>query len=741
MSLALAAVAQPPAAWQGLLEAWPQPAWVVHLSTRAVVAVNSAATQLLAMSPEALMALPGDSLAASPEDLAWWALADLGQLEPLHTDTIVAAVDGRVLHVSRSIRALVAPGETSQTAAHCLVSLVDRSAEQRSEAAREALLSEMQATLESTADGLLVTDLGGRVRSFNRRFAELFDLPEHLLLADDPAALLEGLGLQTTDPVAHDTRWAALMSAPQISPQSTLCDRLELRSGRTLERVMRPLLHAGRVQGRVFAFRDLTDSLAATRQIERLRLTDALTQLPNRDALGQALAGACDEARGGGRGFAVLLIDLDRFRQINDTLDHEAGNRVLQEVARRIAGCLRQQDTLARVGGDQFAALVVQADEQSASVTARRILKVVAQPSDDAQTLQHLQFTLTCSIGIALCPSHGFTADKLLCRAEAAMGAVKKSGRANFRMHQARGEVNWREHIRLDHAMRQALASSRFRLQYQPQFELASGRMVGAEALLRWRDPQLGEISPTRFIPVAEDSGFIIALGEWVLAQAVRQAALWHARGITLPIAVNVSALQFQQVHFVDRVASVLAVSGIPAHLLELELTESILLHDAEEALLRLQALADLGVRLAIDDFGTGYSSLAYLKRFPIGTLKIDRSFVAGLPGDERDVGIVRAVLQMARALGKQVVAEGVENEAQRDFLRQEGCDVVQGWLYAPALDSLSFEQKLRTCSQAGTLASGPAQSEAAAAAVDAVDAKAASQAHARAPLRLVDGC
>jgi EAL domain-containing protein (putative c-di-GMP-specific phosphodiesterase class I) len=300
-------------------------------------------------------------------------------------------------------------------------------------------------------------------------------------------------------------------------------------------------------------------------------------------------------------------------------------------------------------------------------------------------------------------------------------------------MHQARGEVDRREHIRLDHAMRQALASSRFRLHYQPQFELSSGRLVGAEALLRWRDPQLGEISPARFIPVAEDSGFIIELGDWVLAQAVRQAALWHGRGIAVPIAVNVSALQFQQSHFVDRVSQVLAISGLPADLLELELTESILVHDANDALLRLQALAELGVRLSIDDFGTGYSSLAYLKRFPIGTLKIDRSFVAGLPGDERDVGIVRAVLQMARALGKQVVAEGVETEAQRDFLRSEGCDIAQGWLYAPALDSLSFEHKLLACSQAGagdrTTVVG-----------NAAGAPAQPAARQRPPLRLVDG-
>ena len=214
-------------------------------------------------------------------------------------------------------------------------------------------------------------------------------------------------------------------------------------------------------------------------------------------------------------------------------------------------------------------------------------------------------------------------------------------------------------------------------------------------------------MAPTRFIPVAEESGFIVAIGDWVLSQAVRQAALWHGRGLTLPIAVNVSALQFQQGHFVDRVASVLAVSGVPARLLELELTESILVRDADDALNRLHALARLGVNLSIDDFGTGYSSLAYLKRFPIGKLKIDRSFVHGLPGDESDAGIVRAILQMAKALGMKCIAEGVETEAQRQFLQAGGCDEFQGWLFAPALDSLSFEQRLGRSSVQTTGAPG----------------------------------
>jgi EAL domain-containing protein (putative c-di-GMP-specific phosphodiesterase class I) len=276
-------------------------------------------------------------------------------------------------------------------------------------------------------------------------------------------------------------------------------------------------------------------------------------------------------------------------------------------------------------------------------------------------------------------------------------------------LYQARAEVDRRAHMKLDHAMRQALVSGRFRLMYQPQLNLHDGRIVGAEALLRWRDPEMGDVSPARFIPVAEASGFIVAIGDWVLAQAVRQAVLWHQRGLAVPIAVNVSALQFQQVQFVDRVASVLAVSGLPPDLLELELTESILVHDADEALARLHALARLKVRLSIDDFGTGYSSLAYLKRFPIGKLKIDRSFVSGLPGDDTDAGIVRAILQMARALDMKVIAEGVETESQRQFLVQEGCSEMQGYLYAPALDPISFEQRLAGMAQRHDAAPAPA--------------------------------
>ncbi len=675
---------------QALLAGLAGPAWLVELAQQRVVAANAAAATLLARPLAQLQGAPAAALAASPEDLAWWDAARAGDTTPLLSDTVLTAADGRLLHVTRSIRAVALrppPGGAGTAPSHALVTLADRSAEQRAESEREVLLAELQATLEATADGILVTDLGGRLRAFNRRFAEMWGLPLVLLQQHDDSAVQAWMARSLADPEGYRQRLQALEQATL----TVASDRLELLSGQVLERVTRPLLSAGRPQGRVWSYRDLTERLAAQQRIQTLSRTDAMTGLANRTRLTAQVEAALQQWRHDGQALALLVVDLDRFRHINDSLGHDIGDRVLLDVAQRIQGCLRQDDVLARLGGDQFAVLVHVADAAAAEATARRVLNVVAQPCN----LDSAQFTLTCSIGLALGPSHGRSADDLLRHAEAAMRAVKLAGRANYRLHQARAEVDRRSHMTLDHAMRQALVSGRFRLHYQPQVRLDDGRVVGAEALLRWRDPEMGDVPPSRFIPVAEESGFIVPIGDWVLSQAVRQAALWHAKGLSMPIAVNVSALQFQQAQFVDRVAGVLAVSGLPPALLELELTETILVHDADGALQRLHALARLGVRLSIDDFGTGYSSLAYLKRFPIGKLKIDRSFVLGLPADESDAGIVRAILQMARALNMRVIAEGVETEAQRQFLQQAGCDEFQGYLFAPALDSLSFEQRV----------------------------------------------
>ena len=678
---------------RALVHALPHAAWLASLPQAVVVAANGAAARLLGRPIDELLGAPAQQLAVSPEDLAWWSAAAEDGAESrtharsahegpvLDSDTLLTGVDGQVRHVRRSIS--IVRGDADGQA-WALVMVVERGAERGADAEREARLAELEATLESAADGLLVTDLAGGLRSFNRNFATMWGLPEDLLRARDDAAIGAWMQRSVLAPEAYSARLRMLLESPLLGAT----DRITLLGGLVFERVTRTLWRQGRPQGRVWAFRDLSERLAAEERIDTLVSTDALTGLPNRRLMAEWVDAA---AKLSGQSFALLVIDLDHFRQINASLGHAMGDRVLRHVATRLQGCLRDDDRLARTGGDQFAILLAGADARAAESMARRILHVVAQPC----SLDAAAFTLTCSIGIALAPSHGRNADDLARHAEAAMRAVKRAGRADVRLHEARDEADRRSHMVLDHAMRQALVSGRFRLAYQPQVSLADGRIVGAEALLRWRDPELGEIPPARFIPVAEKSGFIVSIGDWVLTQAVRQAALWHQQGWTVPVAVNVSALQFHQARFVERVADVLAVSALPPHLLELELTETILVHDAEDALARLRSLERLGVHLSIDDFGTGYSSLTYLKRFPIGKLKIDRSFVHGLPGDETDVGIVRAILQMARALDMQVIAEGVETEQQREFLVREGCAEMQGFLYAPALDPAGFEQRL----------------------------------------------
>ncbi|OYU78833.1 MAG: diguanylate cyclase, partial [Burkholderiales bacterium PBB5] len=398
-----------------------------------------------------------------------------------------------------------------------------------------------------------------------------------------------------------------------------------------MERVTQPQNCRGRPCGRVWAFRDHTELVTAGQRIEALSSTDVLTGLFNRRQMGQVITDALRQARRTAGTLALLLLDLDRFKQINASLGPEIGDRLLLDCAERLKTCQRQGDVVARMGGDQFALLVHEADARGAEATARRVLDVVSHPC----AVDGLQFTLTCSIGVALFPDDASDGDMLVRHAESAMHRAKQGGRGCFRFHQAHQDADMRQRMRLDHAMRQALASQRFRLHYQPQIDLKTGTVIGAEALIRWRDPELGEVSPGQFIPVAEETGFIIAIGDWVLEQAVRQAAKWRADGLVMPVSVNVSALQFQQADFTARVASVLHEHALPGELLELELTESILVHDANEALARLSQLSELGIRLAIDDFGTGYSSLAYLKRFPIDRLKIDRSFVKGVPTDE----------------------------------------------------------------------------------------------------------
>lgn len=674
-------------AWGALIEGLSDAVWLVDVKSRLILRANTAAGRLLGMPSDALIGRSALETSASAEDQVFWREVELHLTEAILSDTVVRHVDGRLVPVSRRVSRIEAAGSAPEAA--YLVVFQDLSERRAVSEELEDRLAELRATLESTADGILVTDLRGAIRSFNRRFALLWGLPDALLSERDDGAVQAWMRRSVTDPADYARRLAAIQEATSLQAS----DVFTLHSGRVIERVTLPQCSRGQAIGRVYSFRDITETLAARQRIEELSNTDELTGLPNRRLLADRVEFALAVAQRTDRPFALMVLNLDRFKHINDTFGLSFGDRVLLEATERMKACLRQQDTVARLGSDEFVLLVHQADARGAEITARRLVQSMSRPF----RLDDTEFTVTCSVGVALCPTDGDHLDDLMRRADAAMHRVKELGRASFLFHQPHSDVAHRSHMQLDHAMRQALVSGIFRLHYQPQIELATGRVIGLEALIRWHDAVLGEVPPGEFVPVAEESGFIIAIGDWVLKQAVAQAAAWRASGQEMRVSINVSALQFQQSDFVDCVAATLAAVDLPPRLLELELTESILIHDAEGALMRLRALERLGVVMAIDDFGTGYSSLGYLKRFPIARVKIDRSFIKNLPGDESDAAIVNAIIHMARALHLRVIAEGVETEAQRQFLLDAGCDEFQGFLFAPALDVASLEARLKS--------------------------------------------
>ena len=465
------------AGWTVLLDSLPDAAWIVDARSLRVVADNGRARALLGSA--SLIGERADTVLVTPEDLAHWDAAATGHADALESESTLCAADGRSLHVMRSIRPL---REAAAAAVrHHLVVVSDRSAVRVAEDERERALAELQATLESTGDGILVTDLLGRIRAFNRRFVELWGIPQQMLQAHQDDAVFGWMRRSVPDADAYERRLRAIQDATLLD----VSERLTLHGGAVLERITRPLWCRGQAMGRVYCFRDLSGQLAAQSRIEELSLTDVLTGLPNRRQLGEHVARASARLRSDGRGFALLLVDLDRFRHINDSLGHDTGDQVLIDVAQRMRGCLRSGDVLARIGGDQFALLVDGADALQAEAGARRVLDAVAaavQPGRCAvhADLQHRR---------ARCARrNGHSADELLRHAEAAMRAVKDGGRAGYRVHRPAPSGDRRADIELDHAMRQALASGRFRLHYQPQVDLgsgASGRRRGADPLAR----------------------------------------------------------------------------------------------------------------------------------------------------------------------------------------------------------------------------------------------------------------
>ena len=451
---------------------------------------------------------------------------------------------------------------------------------------------------------------------------------------------------------------------------------------------------AGQLIGFQGMDRDITERMQAEERIAFLAHHDALTGLPNRVLLRDRFAHALVMAERSRSRVAMLYLDLDNFKVVNDTLGHTAGDELLLEVVTRLSRCTRDSDTISRQGGDEFILLLNEIPDLE---TVERIANdILANLSEPVEINGHA-LNASCSIGVAVYPEDGNDFDRLLQKADTAMYNAKDAGRNTYRFFDNRMNQQAHEHLLLQNRLNQALFRFEFHLHYQPQLEVDSGRIIGVEALLRWHNSELGDVVPARFIPVAEDCGLIVPIGAWVLEEACRQAQAWRKAGWPdMTMSVNLSALQFRRAGLIETVAKVLRMSGLPPHLLELELTESILLQDVENNLDTVRQLKALGVRLSIDDFGTGYSSLSYLKRFAVDRLKIDRSFVRDISTDPDDAAIVRAVIQLARSLRLGIIAEGVETQEQLAFLQEEGCREVQGFLFSRPLAPEGLEDFLR---------------------------------------------
>jgi len=445
----------------------------------------------------------------------------------------------------------------------------------------------------------------------------------------------------------------------------------------------------GKIRGIALAMRDITERKKSEQMIYHMAFHDALTDLPNRRLFMDRMRKETSRAKRLGSRLAVLFLDLDRFKLINDSFGHEAGDLLLMEAARRIKACVRENDIVARFGGDEFAVLITDLkNREEAEHIAQNIQMRIQEPLETGEQSRRV----SCSIGAALFPEDGKEPDELLKRADIALYCMKEMGRNGYLFFRPDMEMRSLERILLEHELARALKQNQFEIDYQPKVELASKRAVGAEALVRWNHPDLGKISPAKFIPIAEETGLILPLGEWVLRHSCLQAKEWQEKGYPpVKISVNMSARQFQDPHLVSKIKAILDETGLDPKWLELEVTESVFM-EMENAAAILQQFRELGVEVSIDDFGTGYSSFSYIKQLPVDTLKIDTSFIRDLHLNKESQAIVTAILTIAKTLGLNVVAEGVETAEQLAFLNQEGCDQAQGYYFGKPLSAEQAE-------------------------------------------------
>lgn len=540
--------------------------------------------------------------------------------------------------------------------------------------------------IESSLEGILVTDADARIISVNPAFTRLTGYSADEVMGRNPRILSSGRQSR-----AFYTRMWEEINADG-------CWQGEVWNRRKNGEIFPELLtinairdHEGRLTNYAALFSDISEVKENQQRIRDLAYYDPLTGLPNRRLLDDRLQVELAHAGRQRSRVAVMFVDLDRFKRINDSLGHEVGDQLLVEVANRLRACLRDDDTVARMGGDEFVVVMSDFDGPDGAVhAANRMAGALRSPI----CVDGRELVVTCSIGISLYPDDGRDSSTLIKNADVAMYRAKAEGRNAFQLYQPAMNARSLEHLALEAALHRALPSGELLLHYQPIVGVDDRRNVAAEALLRWRHPDLGVVSPADFIPIAEETGLIVPIGEWVLRTACVQHRAWREAGrVPIRMMVNISARQFRDHDFVGMVRRVLRETEMPAHLLTLELTESILMDDTSHAIALLEELRTLGLRVALDDFGTGYSSLGYLKRFPIDELKIDRLFVRDIDRNPRDAALAAAIISIGHSLGLRVVGEGVETASQLETLTAHGCDLVQGYYFSPPVAAEAFPE------------------------------------------------